>query len=50
MVVTKPDSVKIGIPNPANPDAPKLPNSELIFQLLRHLASEMIICDIRSGI
>jgi hypothetical protein len=39
IIVAKSESVKNDIPDPANPNAPKLPNSEPIFQHLRHFPS-----------
>jgi hypothetical protein len=38
--VTKSNSVTNDIPDPANPDAPKFPSSELIFQLLQEQAGD----------
>jgi hypothetical protein len=40
IIVTKSDSVKNDTPDPANPDVPKLPNSELISQLLQEQAGD----------
>lgn len=42
MIVYKSDSIENDIPDPANPDAPKLPNSELMFQLLQQQTGDAV--------
>lgn len=42
IIVTKPDSIINDIPDPANPDVPTVPNSELMFQLLQQQAGDAV--------